>query len=79
MFFFAIGAIAAPLMASWLIAAFSPPAMFVMIAVGHAVLVVFGILRMRVRGPADKRTRYIWSPRTSFLIGRLTGQTRDDR
>ncbi len=79
MFFFALGAIAAPLIASWLIAGFGPPAMFVMIAVGHAVLVVFGLVRMSARGPAEKRTRYIWSPRTSFLIGRLTGQTRDDR
>ncbi|SEQ27040.1 MFS transporter [Thalassovita taeanensis] len=76
MFFFAVGAIAAPLLASGLIATFGPPAMFVMIAVGHAVLVIFGFIRMRAR-PARTRTRYIYSPRTSFLVGRLTGRTRD--
>jgi len=50
--------------------------MFVMIAVGHGVLVVFGLIRMRIR-PAERRTAYVWSPRTSFLIGRLTGRSRD--
>ncbi|THD76093.1 MFS transporter [Thalassobius vesicularis] len=77
MFYFAVGAIAAPLLASWLIEAYGPPAMFVMIAVGHAVLIVFGLIRMRAR-PTRRRTRYVWSPRTSFLIGRLTSRSRDD-
>ena len=77
MFYFAVGAIAAPLLASWLIEAYGPPAMFVMIAVGHAVLIVFGLIRMRAR-PTQRRTRYVWSPRTSFLIGRLTSRSRDD-
>lgn len=77
MFYFALGAIAAPLLASWLIEAFGPPAMFVLIAAGHAVLIVFGLIRMRAR-PAPRRTRYVWSPRTSFLIGRLIGRSRDD-
>jgi MFS family permease len=79
MFHFALGAIAAPLVASWLIDAFGPPAMFVMIAVGHAVLVVFGLVRMRARPGVERRTRYIYAPRTSFLIGRLTGRDRDER
>ncbi len=77
MFHFALGAIAAPLVASWLIEAFGPPAMFAMIAVGHAVLVVFGLVRMRARPGAARRTRYVYAPRTSFLIGRLTGRDRD--
>lgn len=77
MFFFALGAIAAPLVASWLIDAFGPPAMFAMIAVGHAGLVVFGLARMRARPSAENRTRYVYAPRTSFLIGRLTGRSRD--
>ena len=51
--------------------------MFVMIAAGHAVLVIFGLIRMRMRPGAETRTAYIWSPRTSFLIGRLTGRSRD--
>ena len=76
MFHYALGAIAAPLVASWLIEAFGPPAMFVMIACGHGALVVFGLVRMRSR-PGARRTRYIYSPRTSFLVGRLTSRARD--
>ena len=77
MFFFATGAIAAPLFASTLIAQFGPAAMFTMIAVAHAYLIVYGFLRMRRRSSPDQRTRYVWSPRTSFTIGRLTGNDRD--
>ncbi len=77
MFFYALGAIAAPLIASGLIEAFGPSAMFVMIAVGHVMLVIFSIMRMRTRPGAASRTRYVWSPRTSFIIGRLTKGSRD--
>ncbi|WP_299691157.1 MFS transporter [uncultured Tateyamaria sp.] len=77
MFYFALGAIAAPFTASALIDAFGPPALFAMIAVGHAGLIVFGLARMRARATPDKRTRYVYAPRTSFLIGRLTGRTRE--
>ncbi|WP_272010523.1 MFS transporter [Roseovarius sp. ZX-A-9] len=77
MFFYAIGAIAAPLAASKLIEDFGPSAMFVMIAVGHAALILFGLTRMRARPTRGYRTRYVWSPRTSFIIGRLTKQSRD--
>ncbi len=77
MFFYALGAIAAPLIASGLIEAFGPSAMFVMIAAGHVMLVLFGIVRMRMRPGAAPRTRYVWSPRTSFIIGRLTKGSRD--
>jgi len=76
MFFFALGAIAAPVLASWLIAGYGPGALFAMIAVAHGVLVIFGLLRMRAR-PARTRTRYVWAPRTSFQIGRLFGRDRD--
>jgi MFS family permease len=76
MFFFALGAIAAPLMASALIDLYGPSALFSMIAVGHALLVVFGLTRMRARPTRSRRTRYIYAPRTSFLIGRLTGRSR---
>jgi hypothetical protein len=64
-------------MASALIEHFGPGAMFAMIAAGHAGLVLFGLLRMRARPAAEARTPYVWSPRTSFLIGRLTGRSRD--
>lgn len=78
MFFFALGAIAAPLLASTLIELYGPSAMFVMIGTGHGALVVFGLIRMQMRPRAARRTRYVWAPRTSFLIGRLTGRTRDE-
>jgi MFS family permease len=77
MFFFALGAIAAPAVASLLIGAFGPHAMFTMIAVGHLVLVIFGLTRMWVRPTNPERTPYIYSPRTSFLVGRLFRRQRD--
>ncbi|MFY9237430.1 MAG: MFS transporter [Roseovarius sp.] len=79
MFFYALGAIAAPLLASTLIDTYGPGAIFLMIAVGHAALILFGFGRMLVRPTLDKKTRYIWAPRTSFTIGRLTGAIRDKR
>jgi len=81
MFFFALGAIAAPYVASRLINAYGPPAMFVMVAAAHLVLVLFGLGRMRAR-PArtgTARTRYVYAPRTSFTIGRLMGRQRDHK
>ena len=77
MFWFAVGAIFAPCMASVLIESYGPTALFIMIAVGHAGLVVFGLTRMRVRPTRAQRTRYIYAPRTSFLVGRLLGRERE--
>lgn len=79
MFFYAVGAIAAPLLASNLMEAFGPPAMFVMIAAGHAILVVFGLARMRVRPTVEEKTPYVYAPRTSFTIGRLMKRIRDPK
>ena len=76
MFYFALGAIAAPYLASLLIELYGPRALFLLIAAGHLALVVFGITRMRVRPSPQERTRYTYAPRTSFLIGRLTGRIR---
>ncbi len=78
MFLYAVGAIASPLIASVVIAAFGPSAMFVMIASAHALLIIFGIARMRVRPAPDSRTAYTYEPRTSFLIGRLLRRARDE-
>ncbi len=83
-FLFAIGAIAAPLITSRLIDLYGPPALFAFIAVGHVVLAGYGLARMRVRPSPEQRTRYTYAPRTSFLIGRITGRLRsggrdDDR
>ena len=77
MFFYAVGAIAAPWLASALIAWFGPAALFVLISLAHVGLVGFGLLRMRARPTAERRTRYVYAPRTSFWIGRLLGRSRD--
>jgi MFS family permease len=76
MFLYAVGAIASPVVVSALIARYGPAAMFVFVAVAHLALVLFGIARMRAR-PAETRTRYVYAPRTSFLVGRLIGWRRD--
>jgi len=71
MFFYALGAIAAPLLTSNLITAFGPGALFVFISLAHLALVGFGLIRMRRRASVTARTRYVWIPRTSFNVGRL--------
>ena len=73
MFLYAVGAIASPLLASGLIAAFGPGAMFIYIAAAHLALVGFGLVRMRARRAVVARTEFVTVPRTSFLIGRLLG------
>ena len=77
LFYYAIGAIAAPLFASFLMDSFGPNAMFLLIAFAHLLLVMFGVARMRVRPTVSERTPYIYVPRTSFLIGRLLKRLRD--
>ncbi len=77
MFWYAVGAIAAPWVASALIEAYGPPALFVMIAIGHALLVVFGLFRMRSGRRSTARTRYIYTPRSTFQIGRLLSSSRE--
>jgi MFS family permease len=71
MFFYALGAIAAPIATSWLIAGYGPDALFVFIAVAHVGLLVFGLIRMQRRPAAETRAPYVWIPRTSFLVGRI--------
>ena len=79
MFYYALGAIASPLLASFLINHFGPSALFALIASGHVFLIIFGLSRMRVRPTRTGRTPYIYSPRTSFIIGRLLKRMRDKR
>ena len=77
MFWFATGAIFAPYLAAALIEAFGPGALFLMISAGHAVLVVFGLVRMRARPTQRDKTPYVYAPRTSFVIGRLLRKDRE--
>ena len=77
LFYYAIGAIAAPLFASSLMNSFGPSAMFLLIAFAHLLLVIFGVARMRARPTVSERTPYVYMPRTSFLIGRLLKRLRD--
>ena len=79
MFFYAVGAIAAPLVASTLIEAFGPGALFTFVAVGHIGLIIFGLARMRVRSSPEERTRYVYAPRTSFTIGKMLKRAREGR
>ena len=76
MFYYAVGAIASPLIVSVLIDNFGPAAMFAFVSLAHVVLIVFGLMRMRSRQAAT-RTRYVYAPRTSFVIGRLLGRARE--
>lgn len=78
MFLYAVGAIASPWVVSELIEAYGPSAMFAFVSLAHVVLIVFGLVRMRVRG-SETRTNYVYAPRTSFLIGRLLGRSRTRR
>jgi MFS family permease len=77
MFFYAVGAIAAPWVTSALIGLYGPAALFAVIAVAHLGLVLFGMVRMRTGRAAPQRTAYVWAPRTTFWIGRLFGRDRE--
>lgn len=76
-FFYAVGAIAAPVVASKVIEVFGPPGFFVFIAVGHAALALYGLWRMTRRATVEDKTPYVYAPRTSFTIGRLMKRLRD--
>ncbi len=78
-FFFALGAIASPYVASVLIDNFGPAALFVFLAFGHLLLIVFGLNRMRIRATRRRRTPYVYTPRSSFIIGRLLRRPRGER
>lgn len=74
MFLYAVGAIASPLLASLLIENYGPGALFAMIAVAHAILALFGLIRMLARPTSETRTTYAYIPRTSFILGKLFGR-----
>lgn len=77
MFWYALGAIASPYVSSTLIAGFGPGALFAFVAAGHLGLILFGLARMQARPTVEDKTPYLYSPRTSFTVGRLMGRFRD--
>lgn len=77
LFYFALGAITAPYLTSGLMSGYGPAAMYYLIATGHVGLIIFGLVRSRVRPVAATRTTYVYAPRTSPLIGRLLRRVRD--
>ncbi|MEE9426638.1 MAG: MFS transporter [Paracoccaceae bacterium] len=79
MFLYALGAIASPYVASTLIENYGPKSMFYMISVAHILLILFGLTRMRKRSSPQERTAYVYTPRTSFMVGRIFGRFRDRR
>ena len=79
MFWYALGAIAAPYVSSNLIQQFGPGALFAFVAMGHVLLIIFGVARMRSRPTPQERTNYVYAPRTSFTIGRLLKRSREGR
>ena len=68
-FFFSLGAIAAPFAVSQIIAAFGAAALFLFIASVHGVLIAFTLYRM-TRRVAATATPYRYRPRTSMLSWR---------
>ncbi|WP_022702640.1 MFS transporter [Pseudorhodobacter ferrugineus] len=77
MFLYAVGAIASPFLASLVIEGYGPSGMFLMIALAHVFLILFGIVRMGARPAPGEKTAYTYEPRTSFWVGRLLGKGRE--
>ena len=79
MFLYAVGAIASPFSASLVIERFGPSGMFLMIALAHLLLIIFGVARIRVRPTPDSKTAYTYEPRTSFWVGKLLRRPRNNQ
>jgi MFS family permease len=77
LFYFAIGAIASPIVAALLIENFGPKSFFIFVGSAHLILAGFGGIRLLLGAHAIAKTPYIYAPRTSFLLGRLTKRLRD--
>ena len=79
MFYYALGEITSPSLASFLINHFGTSPLFALIAFSHVFLIIFRLSRMRERPTRIGHTRYIYLPCTSFIIGRLLKRMRDKR
>jgi MFS family permease len=71
MFFFGVGAIVSPVVSAELIALYGADALFAFIAVAHVFMALFGLWRM-TRRAARPITPYVYRPRTSFTLARLS-------
>ncbi len=76
-FYYAVGAITAPLVTARVIDAFGPSAFFVLIGAAHVALAFFGAWRILQGRTRTAQTAYVYAPRTSFIIGRLMRRLRD--
>lgn len=75
-FWFAVGAILSPYLASILLDTYGAAAFFYYIAAAHVVLIAFSLLRMRRRASPDERTAFTYRPRTSFVLQQLFSRKR---
>ena len=67
-FFFALGAVAAPTVAGFLIEKFGPPAMFNLILLAHVVLLTYTSWRSLRRPVVEELRPYRYMPRTTLFI-----------
>ena len=77
MFLFGVGAIVSPLLAANLIAGYGPAALFAYIGAAHLGLIGFSLFRMTRRPTRGPRTPYRYTPRTTFVLGRLLRRRSD--
>lgn len=70
-FFFSLGAIAAPLTAAWLIEDFGADGLWWFVAAAHLVLIAFSFYRMTRRSAGAPTTPYRYLPRTTMVMARL--------
>ena len=77
MLFYSFGAIGGPLVASFFMQRYGPPALFLFVAFIYAGFIAIIIYRMLVRDsvPRERRGRFIALLRTSPLFGRLARRT----
>ena len=76
-FFFSLGAIAAPRLSAEIIEQFGANGLFWFIAAAHLVLIVFTLYRMTRRQSAPA-TPYRYLPRTSMVLSKLWRRTTDN-
>jgi len=79
MFFYAIGAIAGPLVASLLLDFYGPKSLFIFTGLIHGLLAIITLWRMRARGavPDAERGGYVGLLRTSAFLAKI-GKKRDE-